>query len=405
MRDLIYPESQRTAELINNRRGMSIVGVLVAAGMMGGLALFLADMTKRQHESQKKAESGAEAVSLQQTVSSLLNDGKACGETLKGANISGIPSSGTPVAGIKNRSGTVVVNSGKINNLLEVSFTLKNPNIPSGTGTRTGNVEIEMVIKKLSRAVVMGKTVAKSIPLTVEVDASGNLLGCSSTLDSQALNIKLAVKKDMCTEIGGIWNISGKSCSITNLFEKNCQGMGGTWDTANKKCLVTNLFEKNCQGMGGTWDTANKKCLIDNLLKPLKDMITSHSNSPHNQGGSTSTQTGSPKAWGARDVIIGNLPSTGSSWKKVSQLRCPLSPKNEYECKFQSIGAKKELCRSHQYKSQCGKNECMKTGWSLILGSCNHWKKGKLISCSKILRRGCNGSYQGTWVMSVCKCL
>ena len=33
------------------REGFSITGVIMAAGMMGGLALFLADMTKKQHVS------------------------------------------------------------------------------------------------------------------------------------------------------------------------------------------------------------------------------------------------------------------------------------------------------------------------------------------------------------------
>ena len=191
--------------------------------------------------------------------------------------------------------------------MLEVGFTLKNPNIPSGTGARTGNVDVEMVITKLSRAVVMGKTVTKTIPLTVEVDGSGNLLECHSTLDSKALNIKLAAKQEICASLGGVWNspncsitnlfqqncqniggswnATNKKCSIDNLFQQNCQNIGGSWNATNKKCSIDNLFQQNCQNIGGSWNATNKKCSIDNLLQPLRDTINTHKGEPHGGSG------------------------------------------------------------------------------------------------------------------------
>ena len=209
--------STRHKKILKNGEGMSLVGVLVAAGMMGGLALFLANMAKQQHVAQKRADTGVAMTALHQTVLSVLNDGESCTETLRGIGMGGVPSSGTPLAGgLKNRSGKAVVKSGKNGNLLEVGFTLKNPNIPSGTGPRTGNAEIEMVVKKLSSAVVMGKTVTETIPLIVEVDGSGNLVNCRSTLDSKALAIKLDAKREMCASIGGVW--TSPNCSIANLL-------------------------------------------------------------------------------------------------------------------------------------------------------------------------------------------
>ena len=231
---------------------MSLVSVLVAAGMMGGLALFLADLAKKQHVSQKKAESGAEAVALHQTVMSVLGDGKACAETLRGLD----PLSGTSVAELKNRSGKVVIKSGKINNLIEVSFTLQNPSIPSGTGTRSGNIDIEMVTKKLSRAVTMGKTTTKIIPLTVEVDGSGKLTDCHSTIDSETLNIQ----KDMCLGMGGAWSTSTNACSVANLFQKNCSDIGGVWNSGS--CDLDGRFQNMCEDIGNTWDAANRKCTV-----------------------------------------------------------------------------------------------------------------------------------------------
>ena len=63
---------------------MSIVGVLMAAGMMGGLALFLSDLMKNQHIEQKKSETGVAMISLHQRVLSIFNDGKALYRNIEG---------------------------------------------------------------------------------------------------------------------------------------------------------------------------------------------------------------------------------------------------------------------------------------------------------------------------------
>ena len=277
---IIYMDKQATGKkssnLIKNNKGMTMVSILMAAGMMGGLALFLSDLMKKQHVEQKKSETGVAMTALQQTVLSIFNDGGACTETLKGMSTTGIPSSGTTLsAGLKNRSGTVVVNAGKVNNLLDVKFTLKNPNIPSGTGIRSGNVDVEMEVRKLSNVVVLRKTVKETIPLIVEVDGTNKIVNCRTTLDSKALNIKMAAKREakgeakqeICTGLGAIWNTSTSSCSISNLFQKQCQDVGGIWGGSPAKCSIRNLFQKQCQDFGGIWGGSPAKCSISNLFQ------------------------------------------------------------------------------------------------------------------------------------------
>ena len=151
----------------------------------------------------------------------------------------------------------MVVNAGKVNNLLEVKFTLKNPNIPSGTGTRSGNVDVEMEVKKLNSAVVLRKTVQETIPLLVEVDGTGKLFNCRSTLDSKALSIKSDAKQEMCTSLGGTWNSGTQRCSVMNLFKEDCEKMTGT------------------TGSTSAWDATTKACSLDNLLNPMRAATTS----------------------------------------------------------------------------------------------------------------------------------
>ena len=274
--------------------------------MIGGLALFLSDLMKKQQVAQKKSETGVAMTALQQTVLSIFNDQGACTETLKGMSTTGIPSSGTILStGIKNRSGTVVLNAGKVNNLLDVKFTLKNPNIPSGTGIRSGNVDVEMEVRKLSNVVVLRKTVKETIPLIVEVDGTNKIVNCRTTLSSQALNIKL----EMCANLGGIWNTSTSSCSISNLFQKQCQDSGGTWGGSPAKC--SNRRQESCQDLGGTWSASG--CSIRNVLQMLRSDITA-------------LQTGkADKIHSHNYAAVDHIHNSSSSWK-AGLLDCPGNP-------------------------------------------------------------------------------
>ena len=47
-----------------NNHGLSLTGVLVAAGMAGGLALLLAQLSRQQMVEQKRAETGVEVTGL-----------------------------------------------------------------------------------------------------------------------------------------------------------------------------------------------------------------------------------------------------------------------------------------------------------------------------------------------------
>ena len=60
-----------------------MVGVLTAAGLSGGLALFLAQMATNQHAVQMKAETGVELTALSNRINTILYDGDACGNSLR----------------------------------------------------------------------------------------------------------------------------------------------------------------------------------------------------------------------------------------------------------------------------------------------------------------------------------
>ena len=256
---------------------MSIVGVLVAAGMMGGLALFLADMTKRQHVTQRRSETGAEVVALQHKILSVLYDGESCTKTL-GTNINFSSVAGTRISHLKNRDGRVVLtadptNTGNhdINRLLRVnSMTLENP---QGTG-RTREVDMEVALKKLGTANAGMETV-KTFTITVELDASDKIVRCHHALDAK----EQAVKESVCLAMGGLW--SSNSCSLANLFRQDCERMTGT---------------------ASAWNSSTKTCSIDSLLQPLRSGISTNT-------GNINTNTNDLTA--IRNSLSGHVSDTG----------------------------------------------------------------------------------------------
>ena len=202
-----------------------MVVILVAAGMMGGLALLLAELTRQQQAVQKNTETYFEVNSLVNLMARTLYDGEACGRTLGvGTSIS----DGTAIASIVNREGGVVVNTGDKygNGLLRVkSMELDNT---ATTGT-SGTVDLKVVIKKLSKGVKGQNEVAKTLPLSVEVTTGGNLVKCHHTADNIS-NIVRDIMTDQTTTL-----VDTKVETARNQF---CTGFGGTYDAVTKTCTL-----------------------------------------------------------------------------------------------------------------------------------------------------------------------
>ena len=199
------------------------MGVLVAAGMMGGLALYLANISRQQHVTQRKAETGAELTGLHHRIIAVLYDGDACLKTLGEGSVL----QNGPVAELLNKGGTPVVKTGEEIKRVLVVEKMEIQNI-TGTG-QTKEAELKVKIKKLGVANA-GMITERVFGLTVELDSAGKISRCHHTLDSKEHGIKTA----MCTEMGGemVTDPSGGAgtvCSISGLYKKLCESMGGRY--------------------------------------------------------------------------------------------------------------------------------------------------------------------------------
>ena len=232
--------------IVQNKKGFSIVGVLVAGGMMGGLAMVLADLTKKQHVAQKVAETGVEITALQGRVVSLLADGEACKKTLEGTAVNPPPAPAPGITGFKNRKGTPVlaVPSPPFNRLVKLNK-VELVNIQGSGSTR--EVDVEITFEKLSKAIKGQKTVKRSVPLTLELDAANTITSCHSPQN-------YVMKEQLCSEMGGNWNGSNKKCSVPDCSTGQVLTKTATGFTCvAASSLPTCIDGKFIKRVGGIW--------------------------------------------------------------------------------------------------------------------------------------------------------
>ena len=207
------------------------MGTLITASMMGGLALLLADLTKKQYIVQRKAETQLEVSSLMSRMFRTLYRGKACNHTLGvGQSIN----NGRDIDFIKDKDGNSVLNTtDKYGNglLMIESMTLTNTRI---TGT-SGEVTLKVVLEKQSKAIKGSNKVVRTLPLSVEVSpGTTNMLNCHYTgedlaqiatgivtndIDPLATGKANGAKQSICVMMGGTYNASSSPpCSFSGTL-------------------------------------------------------------------------------------------------------------------------------------------------------------------------------------------
>ena len=249
-----------------------MVGVLAAGGMMGGLALFLANMTKQQMQTQKKSETGVEVVAMSQRIVRTLYDGDACLNTI-GAGTAISPGGSITVNTIKNKDGEDVYKSldndpnapAYGNRLLKVkSLKVVVPPSPNPITGDQAEAKLEVVMRRESTAYTGQKTVTKKFPITLELDASKQLTGCVSDVSAIADPLTEKVCKDVFGS--GAWDGTLKECNPgacpSGEFMEGFDGTGKVCKTppkiADKTCPSGEAFNKlengalKCEAVSGT---------------------------------------------------------------------------------------------------------------------------------------------------------
>ena len=233
------------------------MGVIVAAAMMGGLALMLAQMTKQQAVTQRKAETGLDMNQLHHRILGVLYEGDACLKTLTEGTDSVY--NGRTLQKLLNKGGKTVVETGKdINRTVRVEK-MEIQGIPN---PRTGQTEegyLIVTIKKLGLANQGAGNIIKKFELTLEMDSasSNKLVRCHHTLDSK----EHGIHTNICKSLGGEMESRGSpttECTLTNVYKTFCESVGGEYTNPAVgvpvgKCDMNPSMEKLCDSMQGTY--------------------------------------------------------------------------------------------------------------------------------------------------------
>ena len=234
-------------------RGFSMVGVLVAAGMAGGLSLFLAEMAKNQSQVQKRIETEAEVTAISQRIVRTLYDADACKHTLSThATPASLPviAAGTTlnINSIRSKQDKEVFKKDNTygNGLVKIhSLKLLNPVI---TGNRA-EAKFEAVFEKVNKSFTGYNKKTKEYPLTLNLGTGNRLTGCVSDVSA----VSEAVTQKVCTDIGGNWISLSKTCNIPDpVANKRCVGgrvLVGFDGGGNPRCAIPHA-NKRCTTAG-----------------------------------------------------------------------------------------------------------------------------------------------------------
>lgn len=253
--------------ILSTQSGMSIVQVLIAASMMGGLALVMGKMGENQSKMQRGARESFDINSLHNSIEKILLNSVSCRETI--TQISSLPikpltsNSGVSidhiVSKIDDEPGTQKVIKYKIGKENRIGTVY----IESIKATRFNQNEIRLrfVIKKIVQGKHKGfgaQSLNKDIVLFGKFTGN-NPTGCYSQMDNAVISAVLEACKSLNGQIINHKCVNTFQCD----FEKQTVDVtGGSTKSCNPPYSVPQLHGgmhsgKQCETIGGTTRAVN----------------------------------------------------------------------------------------------------------------------------------------------------
>jgi prepilin-type N-terminal cleavage/methylation domain-containing protein len=202
-----------------SQKGMTLPEVLIAAALMGGVALITAKLLGDQTNSQAYLKDKAEISSTVTKIEGFLNNPEQCTSMLQGKTVSAAGTSvGAGGLDLTTPSGAVinVIREAKYQafDILAGDIKLQN----SVYGPSVSDVVINFTMKgKLFTYGPSGtkKVITKRIPVVTQLDGSFIVVACGPVLgDSEAVG-----QEKMCNALGNAAQWDGTKCVLNNV---NC---------------------------------------------------------------------------------------------------------------------------------------------------------------------------------------
>lgn len=172
-----------------NQKGFSLVQVMVAAGLLGGIALIATQLTSNMNKGLKNAESTADVQNLVQQIQRLLANPDNCTPTFIGKNAKETPNAVKFI--VDNSAGVAAENYKVISHDPKVRYGQGQLRIKSYALSEAGDaVDVEtlrttnLIITFDKGAGGLMKESSKKISLKVEVDGDNKITSCIATTNA-----------------------------------------------------------------------------------------------------------------------------------------------------------------------------------------------------------------------------
>ena len=240
-----------------NDKGFSIIGIIMSAGMVSGLAMALSSIVKDQKTVQRKTEGYFEISNLSYRILRTLENDNACTQTL-GAGTKIVKSA--KWSSIKNRNGDIVLDKSKKygNGLIAIQSIIPKDIKTEG---RAGEMNLQVTFKKMDTTEII-----KTFPLYIEVDNSRKLVKCHSN----SRNISSMAKERMCRMMDGIFEPSNEECNLDYLIlegqKQICNSIKGAFKNNPPRCdmdsFVSETAKEICKSVQGKYDVLTGECAL-----------------------------------------------------------------------------------------------------------------------------------------------
>ncbi len=196
--------------------------IMVAAGLVGIISVAVMQMNKTMSRGQATAEAKMESIEIRRLIITNMSNKQACENTLGGTNLGG------SVDKIRNEANRVLFNVGNKygNNAIELESIKVEDDGDLGGGMRQALLKVRF--KNLKKASYGAKT--KSFETKLKVKAASATGTIDECFDDTSGVISTA-NETTCLAIGGVWEPSTSTCTISQFVLKAGDTMTGALTT------------------------------------------------------------------------------------------------------------------------------------------------------------------------------
>ncbi len=203
---------------IKTQTGFSLLEVIIAGSLLGAISLALMQMNSNMFKGQATAKVKMEEIELRRLMISVLAEKRACENTFSGISV------GQSVSSIKTTNNSRMFEVGKSygSNSLQLQSMTTRDKGEVATGTRM--IDLLVTTRKLQKQAYGADVKSFTIPLKVNaLSATALVTSCYSDENAIVSN----ATKEACLALGGVWNVTTSSCTLSSYVRKTGDTMTG----------------------------------------------------------------------------------------------------------------------------------------------------------------------------------